>query len=41
MAMKTKERPEIWKECFDKLLNTEEPNELITIGNREINEAEV
>jgi len=40
-AMNTKEIPEIWKEYFDKLLNTEEPTELVKIGNREINEAEV
>jgi len=26
MAMNTKERAEIWKEYFDKLLNTVEPN---------------
>jgi len=25
LAMNTKERTEIWKEYFDKLLNTEEP----------------
>ena len=40
-AMSNKERVEIWKEYFDKLLNTQEPKELIKIGNREINEAEV
>jgi hypothetical protein len=39
-AMNTKERAEIWKEYFDKLLNTEEPRELIKIGNREINEVQ-
>jgi hypothetical protein len=41
--MITKERAEIWKEymCFDKLLNTEEPKELIKIGNGETNEVEV
>ena len=39
--MNTKQRAEIWKEYFDKLLNTEEPMELIKIGNRESNEAEV
>ena len=33
--MDTKERAEIWKEYFDKLLNTEEPMELLKIGNRE------
>ena len=30
--MKTKETAEIWKEYFDKLLNTEEPKELIKTG---------
>jgi len=39
--MNTKQRAEIWKECFDKLLNTEDPKELIKTGNREINEVEV
>ena len=39
--MNTKERTEIWKEYFDKLLNTEEPRELIKKGNKEINEVEV
>jgi len=29
LAMNTKEKAEIWKEYFDKLLNTEEPRELI------------
>jgi len=29
MAMNTKERAEIWKEYYDKLLNTKEPRELI------------
>ena len=41
LAMNTKERAEIWKEYFDKLLNTEEPKDLIKIGSREINEVEV
>ena len=41
LAMNAKERAEIWKEYFDKLLNTEEPKKLIKIGNREINEDEV
>jgi hypothetical protein len=27
--MNTKKKAEIWKEYFDKLLNTEEPRELI------------
>jgi len=35
--MNTKDRAQIWEEYFDKLLNTEEPKELIKIGNREIN----
>jgi len=37
LAVNTKQKAEIWKEYFDKLLNTEEPKELIKIGNREIN----
>jgi hypothetical protein len=32
--MNTKEKTEIWKEYFDKLLNTEEPRELINKGNK-------
>ena len=40
-ATNTKQGAEIWKEYFDKLLNTEEPNELIKIVNREIHEVEV
>jgi len=39
--MNTKEKAEIWKEYFEKLLNTEEPKELLKIGNREINEVEL
>jgi hypothetical protein len=39
--MNTKERAEIWKEYFDKLLNTEGPRELIKKGNKEIGEVEV
>jgi hypothetical protein len=39
--MNTIERAEMWKEYFDKLLNMEEPKELIKIWNREINEVEV
>jgi len=31
----------VWKEYFDKLLNTEEPRELIKKGNKEISEVEV
>ena len=38
--MNTKERAERWKLYFDKLLDTEEPKELIKIGNRETNEVE-
>jgi hypothetical protein len=34
MAVNTKEKAEIWKEYFDKLLNTEEPRELIKKGNK-------
>jgi len=41
LAMNTKGRAEIWKEYFDKLLNTEEPRELIKKGNKEIGEVEV
>jgi hypothetical protein len=41
LAMNTKERSEILNECFEKLLNTEEPKELLKTGNREINEVEV
>jgi len=41
LAMNTKEKPEIWKEYFDKLLNTEEPRELIKKGNKEICVVEV
>ena len=41
LAMKTKERADIWKEYFDKLLNVDEPMELIKIGNRESNAVDV
>ena len=34
LVMNTKEDAEIWKEYFDKLLNTEEPRELIRKGNK-------
>jgi len=34
--MNTKEKAEIWKEYFDKLLNTEERREFIKKGNKEI-----
>jgi hypothetical protein len=37
----TKKKTEIWKEYIDKLPITEEPKELVKIGNREINEVEV
>ena len=33
--MNTKEKAEIWKEYLVKLLNTEEPKELIKTGYRE------
>ena len=39
--MNTKEKAEIWKENFDKLVNTQEPRELIKKGNKEISEVEV
>jgi hypothetical protein len=38
--MNTKEKAAIWKEYFDKLLNTQEPRELIKKGNKEISEVE-
>ena len=41
LAMNTKEKAEIWKEYFDKILNTEETRELIKKGNKEISEVEV
>jgi hypothetical protein len=41
LATNTKEKAVIWKEYFDKLLNTEEPRELIKKGNKEISEVEV
>ena len=41
LAMNIKEKAEIWKEYFDKLLNTEEPRELIKKGNKEIGEVVV
>jgi len=41
LAMNTNEKAEIWKEYFDKLLNTEEPRKLIKKGNKEISEFEV
>ena len=39
--MNTKEKAEIWKEYFDKLLNTEESRELIKKGNEQISKVEV
>ena len=39
--MNRKEKTEIWKEYFDKLLNTEEPRELIKKGNKENSKVEV
>ena len=41
LSMDTKEKAEIWKEYFDKLMKTEEPIELIKKGNKEISEDEV
>jgi len=39
--MNTKEKAEIWKEYFDKLLNTEETKELIKKRNKGISKVEV
>ena len=39
--MNTNEKAKIWKEYFDKLLNMEEPRELIKKINKEISEVEV
>jgi hypothetical protein len=36
MAMNTKDKAEMWKEYFDKLLNTGEPRELIKKGNKKL-----
>jgi len=41
LAVNITEKAEKWKEYFEKLLNTEEPKELLKIGNREINEVEL
>jgi hypothetical protein len=41
LAVNKKEKAEMWKEYFDKLLNTEKPRELIKKGDKEISEAEV
>jgi len=40
-ALNKKEKEKVWKEYFDKLLNTEEPRELITKGNKETSEVGV
>jgi len=40
MAMNTKEKAEIWKEYFEKLLSRKEPRELIKKGNKEIGEVD-
>jgi len=34
LAVNTKEKAEMWKEYFDKLLNTGEPKKLIKKGNK-------
>ena len=39
--MNKTEKAEIWKEHFDKLLNTKDPKELIKTENKESCEAEV
>jgi hypothetical protein len=39
--MNTEEKAEMWKEYVDKLLNTEEPKELIRKRNKEISKVEV
>jgi hypothetical protein len=39
--MNKKEKAQIWKEHFDKLLNTEDPKELIKTGNKEVSKVEV
>ena len=41
LAMNTKERARTWEEYFDKLINTDEPMDLIKIGHTESNEDEV
>jgi len=41
LAMNTKEKVEIWKEHLEKLLNGEEPKELIKKGNKEISDVDV
>ena len=39
--MNTKKEAEIWKGCFEKLLNTGEPRELNKKGNKEVKDVEV
>jgi len=39
--MNTMQKTQIWKEYFDKFLNTEQARELIKKGNKEISEVEV
>jgi hypothetical protein len=41
LTMNTKEKAEIQKDYYDKLLNTEKPRELIKKGNKEIGKTEV
>jgi len=41
LAVNTNMKAETWKEYFDKLLNIEEPRELIKKGNKEMGEVEV
>jgi len=41
LAMNIQEKAEIWGEYFDKLLNTEEPRQLIKKGNKENSKVEV
>jgi len=41
LAINTREKAEIWKEYFDKFLNTEEQRELFKKGNKEISKLEV
>jgi len=38
--MNTKEKAEIWEEYIEKILNTEEPRELIKKGNNKKSEIE-
>jgi uncharacterized protein YqeY len=41
LVMNKKEEAEIWKEHFDKLLNTEEPKDLIKTGTKGTSAVEV